>query len=333
VPMPTKTGTCGWARLYQAFPSSEMKGKTSLQFYAERFPVVEINSSYYKHHRISTYENWRRETPDKFEFTMKCHKYVSQRPKLVPTNEVLESFQESVEEAGACKAKAILIQTPSSLRATEDVLEAADSFFAKIDTEGIPVAWETRGESWEDDKSRARLAQLLQKYNVTHVTDPFKNDSVFVREMAYFRLHGLPGYNLKYTYTNGELIGLNGKIKPLEKKVKTVYVFFNNYAMYRDAERFISLLKNRRLPPSPFGPRSVTYALRSFENWPATKDELMERCGGWYVWIAPSRTVKLKEILKHIKDGDYNDVDEMEEESTRIWDKTGFPNTDDIERV
>jgi len=43
--------------------------------------------------------------------------------------------------------------------------------------------------------------------------------------------------------------------------------------------------------------------------------------------------VKLKEILRHIKDGHYDDVDEMEEESTRIWDKTAFPNTDDIERV
>lgn len=49
--------------------------------------------------------------------------------------------------------------------------------------------------------------------------------------------------------------------------------------------------------------------------------------------MAPSKTVKLKEILRHIKDVHYDDVDEIEAESTRIWDKTGFPNEDDVERV
>ncbi|MFQ6076990.1 MAG: hypothetical protein ACE5Z5_12830 [Candidatus Bathyarchaeia archaeon] len=43
-----KIGTCGWARLYQAVPASERRGKSNLQAYAEHYPVVEVNSSFYK---------------------------------------------------------------------------------------------------------------------------------------------------------------------------------------------------------------------------------------------------------------------------------------------
>lgn len=319
-----KVGTCGWTRVYQAFPRSEREGKTVLQWYAQHFPVVEINSSYYKYHKVSTYEKWREETPDHFEFTVKCHKFVSQRPKIEPTREILQSFERTVEGAKACDAKAILIQTPKSLRATREVLEGAERFFDSIDSKGIPLMWETRGESWNESERRRNLALTLEKYGITHVTDPLKLDPTFVKDIAYLRLHGLPGYNLRYTYTNAELRRLHEKVKKYDEKAKTIYVFFNNYAMYRDAERFIHLIRSGELPQSPFGPRSVLYALRPFEDWPATKRMLLRKCGGWFTWVGPDKSVKLKEMLRYVRDREYANLGDLESEVKAIWNRTGF---------
>lgn len=319
-----KVGTCGWTRVYQAFPKPEREGKTLLQSYAQHFPVVEINSSYYMYHNVGTYKKWREETPDHFDFTVKCHKFVSQRPKLELTREILQSFERVVEGAEACNAKAILIQTPKSLRATSEVLREAERFFDSIDSKGILLMWETRGESWNENKSRRNLALTLEKHGITHVTDPLKLEPTFVKDIAYFRLHGLPGYNLRYTYTNAELRRLHGKVKNYDERVKTVYVFFNNYAMYRDAERFITLIESGELPQSPFGPRSLLYILRPFENWPATKEMLLQKCGGWFTWVEPNISVKLEKILRYISDREYISLDDLESEVEAIWNKTGF---------
>ena len=115
--MAIKIGTCGWARLYQAVPPSERQGKSSLQAYAQRYPVVEINSSFYNRHRIGTYKKWRKETSPDFEFTLKCHKSISHEQRLKPTDEALKSLRSMVERGKACRARILLIQTPGNLRA------------------------------------------------------------------------------------------------------------------------------------------------------------------------------------------------------------------------
>lgn len=66
--MTIKIGTCGWTRLYQAMPPLERREKSILQTYAEHYPVVEVNSSFYNFHQTTTYKKWREETPPDFEF-------------------------------------------------------------------------------------------------------------------------------------------------------------------------------------------------------------------------------------------------------------------------
>lgn len=331
--MVIKIGTCGWSRLHQAVPPSERRGRSTLQAYAERYPVVEVNSSFYRFHRVGTYRRWREEAPPSFEFTLKCHRIVSHEERLRPTAKALKALGEVAEGGEALGARVLLIQTPSSLKAEERVLRDADAFFDVSEADGLPLAWETRGESWEEPGARERLAEVLERHGIVHVTDPLKLDPVSTTDIAYFRLHGLPGYNLRYTYANRSLRRLHELLKAHERKVETVYIFFNNYAMYRDAERFQALVGTGRLPPSPFGPRSVEYALRAFEDWPATRTRLLERCGGWRCWVAPDRGVKLEQILRHLGAGEYRDLGAVREEAERIWRRTGFPTAEEAEEA
>ncbi|NIP67458.1 DUF72 domain-containing protein [Candidatus Bathyarchaeota archaeon] len=323
--MAIKIGTCGWARVYQGLPPSEREGRTNLQAYAEHYSIVEINSSFYKLHRISTYRKWNRQIPPDFQFTLKCHRSVSHDERLKPTEKALETLKEMTQRVKACDGEVLLIQTPGSLKAEEQVLRNAEHLLQKAETEGVTLAWEPRGKSWEERQTRRRLAKLLDKHKVAHATDPMKLDPVSLANVVYFRLHGLPGYNLKYSYTNQELQKLYRKLEAYQNKAETVYIFFNNYAMYRDAQRLLKLHRTGKLPPSPFGPESVSWALRTFEDWPATKSKLQQECGGWYCWIAPNKSIRLKKILRYFREGEYTDPDQVGEEAHRIWNRTDYP--------
>jgi len=325
-------GACGWSRLYEAIPPSTRSGKSILQAYARLFPVVEINSSFYRFHKTETYQSWRNEVPESFEFTIKCHESISHKARLRATEESLKAMEKIAEAAEACGAKVLLLQTPASLRAGEETIEEAAAFFESVKKEGITLAWETRGESWEKEEARCALKEILERFEVIHVTDPFKLEPVFLSGFAYFRLHGLPSYNLNYTYTNNQLMHLSALLKQYEERAGRVYVLFNNYAMYRDAERFQALNREGELPPSPFGPRSVWWTLRTFEDWPTTKEQLLRRCGRWRCWVEPNRGVMLSTILQEFREKTYGGLEDVVEEAGTVWLETGYPNSEEVER-
>jgi len=317
-------GTCGWSRLHEAVPPSRLRGRPALQAYADLFPAVEVNSSFYRFHRAGTYRRWRQITPGGFEFTVKCHKSITHRWMLRPTEEAVENMARMLEAAEACGARVLLLQTPASLKASEETIKRAEALFSGVRRDDIRLAWETRGASWETAEARRELREVLERFDVIHVTDPLKLDPVRVGDAAYFRLHGLPGYDLRYSYTNGQLEDLRRRLKRFED-AERVYVFFNNYAMYRDAMRFQRLLAEGRLPPTPFGPRSVAWTLRAFEGWPAGRDEILERCGRWRCWVAPDRSVPLGDVLRHFENRIYGGPEDAELEARRVWALTGFP--------
>ncbi|MCD6529332.1 DUF72 domain-containing protein [Candidatus Bathyarchaeota archaeon] len=328
-----RVGCCGWGRISLdlhkvRYFASETKGEaprkggrpSTLQLYAEYFDVVEVNSSFYSHHKPSTYEGWRKAVPPDFEFTVKCHRDVTHKFLLKPTDECVESFNSTLEGALACKARAILLQTPASFQPSEENFHRAEEFFRSIER-SVPIVWETRGDRWLEDKALQRLRELLERHEITHVTDILKAKPAYVSGLAYFRLHGLPGYNLKYSYRNEDLRRLLEGCREVEEAKGKVYLFFNNYAMYIDGVRFKRLLESGELPESPFGSASIRIALSGVDCWPASKGDLLARFGEWYVWVEPDRNVKLKEILNAFTDRVYENLEDLASEAERVMGK------------
>ena len=68
-----RVATAGWsipARYKQLFTSDG----SHLEKYAERLHAVEINSSFYRHHKMNTYRRWAESVPAHFRFAgMRCH--------------------------------------------------------------------------------------------------------------------------------------------------------------------------------------------------------------------------------------------------------------------
>src|ERR1700742_467290 len=108
-----RIGTAGWAirrELAAGFPAQG----SHLTRYAAEFNAVEINSSFYRPHRPSTYARWARETPDGFAFSVKLPRAITHEKRLKDAGAALDEF---LTQCGALGEKlgCILIQLPPSL--------------------------------------------------------------------------------------------------------------------------------------------------------------------------------------------------------------------------
>src|SRR5438477_12142997 len=74
IPMyPVRVGTCGWS--YKGwegvFYPDGLPAAGYVSAYAERFPVVEVDSTFYRSPSRKTVEGWDAKTPAHFGFTLK----------------------------------------------------------------------------------------------------------------------------------------------------------------------------------------------------------------------------------------------------------------------
>ena len=97
-------------------------------------------------------------------------------------------------------------------------------------------------------ETHKKLGKVLEKLDVTHVTDPFRIMPAYTGGTAYFRLHGLGERMYYYQYSDIELQRLKELIAPYEKEGKEVYVLFNNLSMLEDGVRFMEYLVKRTFP-------------------------------------------------------------------------------------
>ncbi len=117
-----RIGTAGWA-LPPDVRDRFAAGATQLERYASRFNCVEINSSFYRPHRASTYERWARTVPDDFRFALKVPKEITHVRRLVDVDDEVERFLDASAALGH-KRDVLLVQLPPSF-AYDDVVVPA----------------------------------------------------------------------------------------------------------------------------------------------------------------------------------------------------------------
>jgi uncharacterized protein YecE (DUF72 family) len=185
-----RVGCAGWSIRTEHASRFPTDG-SHLARYARRFPAVEINSSFYRPHRRSTYARWADETPDNFAFAVKLPKDVTHVLRLsVAAAAPLARFVDETEALGP-KRGPLLVQLPPSLSYDEDV---ADAFFTDLRARCAgALACEPRHRTWFTPAADA----LLVRHRVARVAA----DPAVVPQaagpggwdgLAYYRLHGTP---------------------------------------------------------------------------------------------------------------------------------------------
>jgi len=182
-------GTAGWA-IPAAVRERFGEGASALERYATRFDVAEINSSFHRPHRRSTYERWARSVPDRFRFAVKLPKAITHQRKLVECAEPLARFADEVAGLGG-KRGPLLIQLPPSLAFAGEVVEAfLGDLRAALDGR---VVCEPRHPSWFSGEVDAWLAA---RELARVAADPARVPEAAVAGgwpgLVYRRLHGSP---------------------------------------------------------------------------------------------------------------------------------------------
>ena len=159
--MDVRVGCAGWS-IPKVHAALFKPDGSHLQRYGVRFRAVEINSSFHRPHRPSTYARWAASVPKDFRFAVKIPKEVTHTRRLVETADLLDSFLPAATALGE-NIGPLLVQLPPSLRFVPVV---AGSFFEMLRARFTgDLACEPRHESW----FRSPASRLLTSFRVGRV--------------------------------------------------------------------------------------------------------------------------------------------------------------------
>ncbi len=183
-------GCAGWS-LPKAQQAAFDTPGTHLARYAGRFPAVEINSSFYRPHRPTTYARWAESVPETFRFSVKLPKTITHGQRLVDAEALLDEFLTPTDALGP-RLGCLLVQLPPSL-AFDDVRVDA---FLKALRERRPdtgVALEPRHASWFTDEADGLLVgHRVARVAADPALSPRAAEPGGWPGLTYVRLHGSP---------------------------------------------------------------------------------------------------------------------------------------------
>ncbi len=247
-----RVGTCAFADHTGVYPSWLPTGDR-LPYYARFFPLVEVDSTFYRPPTAAQCARWTERTPDHFHFHVKAHRSLTwherdARPRGAQIATAARALAEAVAPmAQAGKLSALHLQfAPWFMCGPEarDYLQAACTALADL-----PVAVEFRHRSWFSDPQRmAATLDLLRDLGVSHTCcdEPQRGDAcvppvvaVTAPRLAVVRLHGRnaatwyvrgshSGERFRYRYSPQELAQWHAPLQTLDAQAADVHVLFNN---------------------------------------------------------------------------------------------------------
>lgn len=202
-------------------------GDSMLARYATRFPVVEVNSSFYRHHRTSTYARWAASVPADFRFSIKLPQSISHERALKNAGPILDRVLGEVGGLGN-KLGGFLLQLPPSLALDA---RAASTFFRVFrNRSDAPLACEPRHASW----FTARADDLFARFALSRVAaDPARVPEAgrpgADPPWPYWRWHGSP--RMYYSaYSDAALAELASLVDRAGSAPNPPWVIFDNTA-------------------------------------------------------------------------------------------------------
>jgi len=224
------------------YPKDLPKSKW-FEYYCEHFNTLELNVTFYRFPKISTFENWYRKTPADFVFTVKAPRLITHFKQFIDTAELMQEYYETMMEGLKEKLGAVLFQLPPRSIYTKDrldrILETVDSRFNNV--------MEFRHPSWWNEE----VYRILAKHKISFcgMSHPDLPDEIIQNSpIVYYRLHGIPEL-YKSAYTTRKLNSIINEIAA-NKKTRKAYIYFNNdigLSAVKNATEMISYLKTEKI--------------------------------------------------------------------------------------
>ena len=219
-----RIGCSGWnyKDWRQSFYPKGLPARQWLERYAEAFDTVEINNTFYRLPKQSAVENWVKQTPRGFVFTVKASRYLTHIKRLTTVEDGVKLLYERIEPlAQSPKMGPVLWQLPGNFQRDDERLRGALKELPKG-----RHCFEFRHPSWFCDE----VYKLLRRHRVALVIGdtperPFQTHE-FTAAWTFVRFHyGHRGRGGNYSQT--ELEEWAERIRDWRERVE-VYAYFNN---------------------------------------------------------------------------------------------------------
>lgn len=193
-------GTAGWTdktliACKRFYPRGCNSAEARLRYYASRFPLVEVDSSFYGMPSASNSQLWAERTPEGYVFNVKAFRLLTghqTKPETLPASiamalpgngkkhlyyrdvpasvrdEIWRLYRDALEplrQAG--KLGAVLFQFPHWLTSNPEGVAHVEECASRM--EGYTVAIEFRNSSWLDERYSASTLALLRNGHLVHV--------------------------------------------------------------------------------------------------------------------------------------------------------------------
>ncbi|HSS25364.1 MAG TPA: DUF72 domain-containing protein [Mycobacterium sp.] len=223
--MTTRIGTSGWSYDHWVdvlYPPG-MPSARRLARYVEVFDTVELNASFYRWPKDSTFAGWRDQLPAGFRMSVKAHRGLTHYRRLASPEPWIERFERCWQLLGD-RHGVLLVQLHPEQQRDDARL---DSFLQRIPA-SIRVAVELRHASWNEPA----VYELLEDHRAAYVVMSGGGLVCVPRattDLVYVRLHG-PDQDAIYAgcYSDNELRRWADRIARWDRDGVDVWVYFNN---------------------------------------------------------------------------------------------------------
>jgi uncharacterized protein YecE (DUF72 family) len=219
-----RVGTAAWA-IPRAVRERFDGDGSRLERYARRFCCVEINSSFYRPHRPSTYARWAASVPEGFRFALKVPKEITHTRRFVDCDEPLERFLAESALLGD-KRGVLLVQLPPSFAYDAALVRAF--FGAFRDRYDGLLACEPRHPTWFSPEANTSLCAFeVARVAADPAVVPDAAEPGGWAGFVYYRLHGSP----RVYYSSYDDAALGAIAERLRTATAPAWCIFDNTAM------------------------------------------------------------------------------------------------------
>jgi len=241
-----RVGPAGWS--YKdwegiVYPQKPGKSFDPLEYLAQFFNTIEINSTFYRPPVPSTTKSWAKRVAGnkEFAFTAKLHRiFTHERGKATKKDE--REFRVGMDElAKAGKLGGVLLQFPWSFKNTPDDRIYLAKLLERFSD--YPLVLEVRHASWNNPAFYEWLDE--RGVGICNIDQPVFSKSIkpaalSTSPVGYVRLHGrnyqnwfrekaAPHERYDYLYSLDELEPWLVRIREVSKQTRETYVITNNH--------------------------------------------------------------------------------------------------------
>lgn len=197
------------------FYPSTLPAAKMLPYYAEHFPTVEINYTFYRAPSEAILNGWYTATPERFKLTLKAPRRITHDTRLRDCADRVRQFLETAATLGS-KLGALLFQLPPNLKKDLTLLDT----FLETFPPRVCAAFEFRHGSWLDEDVYARLRARNLALCVAD-SERLSTPVVLTADYGYFRLRD-------EGYTSDDIERWAQTIQQETQGCRDVFVYFKH---------------------------------------------------------------------------------------------------------